>query len=511
MKKPISFGSIGFELVSSLEETKAVPEAGDPFRICVLGDFTGRESRGVSESLKGRRPVLVDRDNLDDVIEKLGPAVVLEVLGQKIEPSFDNMDAFHPDELFNRLELFRSLRDTRRKLGDPRTYNAALKELRLLIGAGEDAAEPGGKPHGKPASSGGSLLDSIVDETREGTLTGSGTPGKGDLADFVEAIVKPYRMAPPDPSEDRLKAALDLYISVLMAEVLHHGALQEIEAAWRGLRFLVFRAETDEDLEIRLLDVSREELANDLLSTDDLAGTGLYRLFVKEPLASEDGKPWALLAGCYAFGHEDAEVLGRMAKIAAAAGAPFIAGAHPRLIGCESFSDAPDPAAWRYAPDTEAADAWALLRGLPEAAYLGLAAPRFLLRLPYGRDTDPVDVFDFEEAATALAHEHYLWGCPAFACAHLLAAAFSREGWPMTPGSVRDIDGLPLHSLQIDGETAIKPCAEILLTDKALETFLERGIMPLASMKNRDVARLVRFQSLAHPAARLSGRWDSAS
>ncbi len=63
MKKPISFGSIGFELVSSLEEAKVAPDPGEPFRICVLGDFSGRASRGVRESLKTRKTIAVDRDN----------------------------------------------------------------------------------------------------------------------------------------------------------------------------------------------------------------------------------------------------------------------------------------------------------------------------------------------------------------------------------------------------------------------------------------------------------------
>ena len=54
----------------------------------------------------------------------------------------------------------------------------------------------------------------------------------------------------------------------------------------------------------------------------------------------------------------------------------------------------------------------------------------------------------------------------------------------------------------------LKPCAEVLLTDEAAEMLLDRGFMPLASMKNADRVRVVRFQSVADPPVALAGRWN---
>lgn len=511
MKKPISFGSITMELVSSMEESKVRPEYGHPFRICILGDFSGRASRGIREPLNARRPILIDRDIIDDVIVKIRPRIVFDVVDQKTQASFDSLDSFHPDELFSRLELFRELREVRKKLKDPRSYNAALKELRILTGTDVKEAELKEKVQGEPVSPGGNILDQIVGDTEEGTLQKTGRSGQPDLTELVNAIVKPFRVAAQDPSEDRIREAFDAYISLLMAEVLHNERFQKIEAVWRGVNFLVSRTETGEDLEILVLDISKEELAQDLLAADDLTSTDMHRLFIEEAVSSSDGKPWTVLVGNYTFDYDDAVVLGRMAKIAAAAGAPFITRAHPHLIGCRTSADTPDPAAWKYTPGQEDGQSWDALRKLPEASYIGLAAPRFLLRLPYGRDTDPVEVFDFEETDGEFAHEHYLWGNPAFACACLLAGAFSREGWSMTPGMVNDIEGIPLHSIVVNGESRLTPCAEILLTDKAVDAILDRGIMPLVTIKGGDSARLVRFQSLALPPTGLQGRWEGNS
>jgi type VI secretion system protein ImpC len=134
--------------------------------------------------------------------------------------------------------------------------------------------------------------------------------------------------------------------------------------------------------------------------------------------------------------------------------------------------------------------------------------PRFLLRLPFGRDTDAAETFDFEEMGDVPVHAHYLWGNPAFAGACLLAQSFSRTGWEMKPGDVSDVDRLPLHVYDVQGESRLKPCAEVLLSEKALDAILDAGIMPLATLKDTDTARLVRFQSIREPLAGLAGRWN---
>ena len=75
------------------------------------------------------------------------------------------------------------------------------------------------------------------------------------------------------------------------------------------------------------------------------------------------------------------------------------------------------------------------------------------------------------------------------------------------PGAIQEIDGLPLHVYKEQGETRLKPCAEVLLSERAMEKILDKGLMPLLSIKNKDAVRLARFQSLADPATSLAGRW----
>jgi len=77
----------------------------------------------------------------------------------------------------------------------------------------------------------------------------------------------------------------------------------------------------------------------------------------------------------------------------------------------------------------------------------------------------------------------------------------------MEPGDELEVEDLPAHSYDDDGEKRLQPCAETTLVDRAAEAILEAGLMPLLSYKNRNAMRVMRFQSIAKPAQALSGPW----
>ena len=142
---------------------------------------------------------------------------------------------------------------------------------------------------------------------------------------------------------------------------------------------------------------------------------------------------------------------------------------------------------------------------LPARNGSALTLPRFLLREPYGRDS--VESFRFEEITTPPDPADFLWANPAVACASCWANRSEQDGWDITLRSTQ-IAGLPLYTYEADGSTEMIPCAECWMTERTAERFLNRGIMPLASMKHSDAVRLVRLQSIARPAAPPAGRWN---
>ena len=147
------------------------------------------------------------------------------------------------------------------------------------------------------------------------------------------------------------------------------------------------------------------------------------------------------------------------------------------------------------------------VRDLPEAAHLGLLLPRVLMRTPYGRHSNPVERFDFEEITDGSRHEDYLWGNPAALAAALIADGFSAEEWDLRGATSHSIGGLPLHYFDDDGERAIKPCAEVALTERGGTRMRAQGLSPVWWVRDTDQVRLDPFISLATDAKPLRGPW----
>ncbi|HZP00968.1 MAG TPA: type VI secretion system contractile sheath large subunit [Terriglobia bacterium] len=516
MSIPFSFGEINIDVAPGSERARATPEPNSPFHIAILGDFSGRANRGIvddSARIATRQPVMVDRDNFDEVLAGLGAELNLPARvdgGPSTAIHFSELDDFHPDWLYKRLDVFRHLKELRQRLSDPSTFAAAAAEMGVEISP-KSRAEPAELTPARPTQApdvsqllSGSLLDELIEQTEERSSRGS-----DEWSDFLRRLVAPHLVPGEHPRQAELMAQVDKATSREMQALLHHPEFQALEAAWRAVFFLVKRVETDTNLKLYLIDISKAELAADLASKGDLRETGIYRLLVERTVGTPGAPLWSVLAGNYTFDltRGDAGLLARLAAIAQAAGAPFLAAAHPRLLGCESIADVVHPRTWRRNEDTEDARAWRALRGLPQAAFAGLALPRFLLRLPYGKKTESTEEFDFEEMPQVAEHECLLWGNPAFACVLLLAEAFAEYQWEMRPGVCQDIEGLPLFVYEKDGESFVKPCAEVLLTQQAAERILEEGLMPLVWFKDQDMVRVARFQSIADPLKNLSGHW----
>jgi type VI secretion system protein ImpC len=480
-----SFGSVNLDVDPQAHPSATAIEPETPFRILLLGDFSGRASTGW-------KPVEIDRDNFEEVLEKVGPGFA----GMR----FREMDDFHPDRIYRQNHLFEELREARRKLEVPATFAEAAAAIRTLGREPNPAAvvrrEPPAeaqRPAAPDPASGVSLLDAIVDAAEPPAP--SSVKRRSDLQSFVERVVAPHTVPAENAQLPELRGLVDAEAGARMRAVLHHSAFQALEAAWRALFQLVRAAETGSQLKLYLLDISKAELAADLSAAEDLRQSRTWRILVDDTVGT-GGDPWSVVAGNYSFAQDagDAQMLGRLAKIMSFAGAPFLGEADPASGAAETG---------------EGARQWQRLRQLPEARWVGLAMPRFLLRLPYGKKTDPAESFDFEEMPGLPVHQQYLWGNPAFACVQLLAEAFAEDGWEMRPGAHPQIDRLPVHIYEDEGEKQAKPCAEVLLTERDIDWILDQGYMPLASIKGHDAVRLVRFQSIAEPLARLSGRWES--
>jgi type VI secretion system protein ImpC len=294
-----------------------------------------------------------------------------------------------------------------------------------------------------------------------------------------------------------------------MRDILHHPDFQAVESAWRALRFCLRKMETDETSMVYLLDCTQSEVTSDLTAHEEIQDTALYKKLSSAALQHGGDSPWTLLAGLYTFTPKKLDVvtLARLGALGEVLGAPFIGAGDTRLVGCPSLVKTPDPSDWTLDAAPDDTKAWRMIRTLPEARWIGLAMPRFIIRLPYGERTDPVDAFNFEEVQDPVDHEDYLWAHPVFSIVVIFARTYAAHGWQWSQGLINDVIDLPIHLVEDDGQQTIKPCAEALLSERALETIISNGLMPLVSIRNQGGVRLARFQSIADPLQVLAGCW----
>jgi len=484
--------NIDIEPESQSEPARERSSSG-PFRIAVLGDFSGRSHRKAVPP-EAPRAIEIDPENFEEVMERMGVELSLSAGDIQLAMRFRELDDFHPDNIYRSLPLFHVFNEARKELARqpaPRAPEPITPPT------------PAPEPIRAPEPPAGSLLDLIAAQSpapsrspssaREPARPSVNDEGAWDQA--IRSIVSRHAIPKADPHQSDRIAELDRSAASAMRAILTHPDFQALEAAWRSIFLLFNQLDTGVDLKIYLIDVSKHELAD----------SAVRKLLVDDAIGTPGEAPWSVIAGLYTFApsESDCRILAKLASIARAAGAPFVAAIDPRLFGCKSIAETPDPDDWKH-PDAEELRNWQALRGSPDARWLGLAMPRFLLRVPYGAKTSPIDSFDFEEMPNPPRHEFYLWANPAIACVCLMGAAFNRDGWDLRPGSINRLHSVAVHSWA-PGE--VTPQAEIWMTERFAGRMLDWGVMPLASVKHSDQVQLVRFQSIADPPAPLAGPW----
>lgn len=457
------------------------PDAEVPLRMLVIADFGGHSSQGEVRTGALARTRRANIDSLPSLCTALAPRVRVD-LGAPFSIAFGDLDEFHPDHLYAGLDLFAPMRELRRQIQNPQTFAAAAAQLGV---ADQAATSPAG------ASTEGSDIQRLLGRAPTAADKSATPVSATSIVDsMIRQALGPQITAKADPRQAALLATIDQTSAGLMRALLHHPAFQSVEAVWRGLDFLVRSLEVEEDVEIFVLDVSLEEMGATFAASPTLAESDLFRLLAD----SGADVPWSLLVSLAPYrptaGH--AALLARLGAIAQDGGATLLAGM-AWTAWTAGFASAMDRQAWQE------------LRCSPCAASIGMALPRMLLRLPYGKKSEPVERFAFEEAPQA---DEYLWGSGALACAALIGKSFGAAGgWDFSPGDIDSVDELPVPVVQKDGESVQMPSAEAWLPEGKLNAIIGEGFTPLVPTLGRGSVRLPRFQSIASPAAPLAGRW----
>lgn len=432
-------------------------DSNTPLRVYFCGDFSGQNE-------PAKKITAIDIDNFDEVMTKISPKIVLNSGHELV---FNELDDFHPDNLFE-TAIFSNLRRLRRELSNSQTAARAADEIwktyQLAPVAENDATEQATEPENS-------------DDMFERLL---GSKGHSDsivkagnaLDQYISKLLAPHIVSDILPEHQNLLVFIDTVIEDLMNSILHSQTFQSLEAIWRATYDVMFNEDYDEETQFfYLVDASKQRFAEALTGNNNLAEQlVLHAQNVDEPVHH-------LIIGNYNFSanDEDLKLLSFAGAIASQLQGRFLAGANEALV------------------EGENAENWQHFRACTEATRIGLSYPRILLRLPYGKKYQPVDPFEFEEFRSQHQHHHLLWGNSAFSWARLLI----RQYHAYQTTETNDINNLPSFVYTEDDEQKLKACAEHYLSEQQLNQLVTQGIMPFISFHNRNSVRLYSGQMVA--------------
>ncbi len=473
------------------------------FRIAILGDFSGKGNRGkveVGDALAARKPIRVSHENLDSLLSRLQVCLKLPAgaSGAMIDVPIQCMDDFHPDQLYRNVPLFEKLVSLRQRLQDPATFPKAAAAVQALAGSPVEIVNA---PSSRSSSS-TAIPRGRIETFADLIQLESQSPATAELKTLLRDVVRDHVVSEMH-GQAELIAAVDESLSDLMRRLLHHPDFQAMESLWRSLDMLIHRLEIDHELEVVLYDISADEFAADIASSTSLEETGLYRWLVEGP--SLDASQGALSLFVCNFIFENipphAELLARAAKIAASANAPFIAS-----LDCSILKNLK---ADEIHPLVKSA--WQALRDLPESVYLGLVTPRFMLRWPYGKKTEPIESFQLEEFTKKSGLSGMLWGNSAILVGMVLGQNFRDNGLAgMQLGAILSVDEIPFYYFNDEhGDQVALPCTERLINVRTAQQVTAHGVIPVLSIQGRSEVRLGGMHSVN--GASLAGPWAPVS
>jgi len=369
-----------------------------------------------------------------------------------------------------------------------------------------EVQKSGGAPAVAEQVSEASLLDQIIQQGRF-TDSSARERGKNLVKEFVNQVLEGSMTIGRDADQmiTARIAQIDHLVSLQLNEVMHNPALQKLEGTWRGLRYLLDQSETGTQLRIRILNASKKDLLRDLQRAPEFDQSALFKKVYEDEFGIFGGEPFATIVGDYEFSKhpEDLELLEKVSQVAAAAHAPFISAASSELLNMPSYTGLDQPRDIAKIFDSTEYAKWKSFRESEDSKYVSLTCPRVLMRLPYGKDTKPVEGFNYEEGVDGTDHSKYLWGNAAYALAARMTNAFAQYGWCVAIRGVEGgglVEGLPSHTFRTDqGDVALKCPTEIAITDRREKELADQGLVPLVHCKGTDKAAFFSIQSCNKP------------
>lgn len=460
-----------FESAKPQRQGGRTSDGPDKLRVLLIGDFGLADEAEIS---------VCNRSTFADTLGQLNPQVrtgLADSDGAAIELAIRSLDDFHPDELFDKAPSFARLRQLRRQLNMPAKSDDAAREIQNWLrpgtateSTGADSTADSNAASESNAADDANPLDTsnLFDSVLSTTAAESGKD-LGPWANLISEVVDSSRIHTITQSVKDAESLIDVAMAHLMRRILSSPRFREIEACWRGLDFLVRRADSG-TVEFGILQLSRAKFV-------ELAAANEGQSLAKQIGFGEEvpGKqPWTVAMPTY-IDLDDSELLSGVNALAQSGG-----GAATKImcgLGATSLEEVTVLAE---------SEPWGALRAQPSSAGIHCACPGFLLRLPYGDKQGRVESFEFEELPDHDVSK-LSWGSGALLTCFALIKNFEQG---VATESAQTAEGLPLHVYHEHGATQLHPTCRFQLTQATAGDLRALGVSPVIGYHEDDKAQI---------------------
>ena len=295
---------------------------------------------------------------------------------------------------------------------------------------------------------------------------------------------------------DRMILEIDERLAAQVNDIVHHPAFQSLEAAWRGLQYVVDHVAFEENVRVSVWDYSKEEALVDFEDAGEVVKTRFFATVYTAEYGTFGGEPYgAVFAGFYVDSSpRDVALLRGLASVSAMAHAPTLLGASPAMLRLDSFDALPTVSDLEAGMADPAFVRWRSLRESDDSRYLGVLLPRFLARIPY--EESATRSFRFREDR---APSHHLWASAVFPFAVRLADSFAKtRSYDRMLGPHETPPPATSHHPAL-GPGHLRPTTEIVLSDRLEQSLTNAGFIPLTCDPTTRALRLTSANSIQVP------------
>lgn len=471
------------QITYEVETAGAILKKELPCIIGIISDLSGYRDEDFPKYVD-RKFVYIDSGNFNDVLKAFNPQVNLSVevsgVNHEIKLKFKDIDDFNPLNIIKKNEILNTIYLRRKNLSNLSVKllnNLNLLSIAEKITNGENKEE---------------ALNSFNfcnDEQRENLLK---------LFEFL-----------PENSKNIINdiqkeiSVIDQDISLALNQILHNKDFQKLEGSWLGLKYLINNIETSEFLKVRVFNCQMNEIKKDLNRAMDFDSSNLFYKIYEEEYGTYGGNPYTFIGlDFYCEKKQDDFVfLGKISEVLASAHLPGAIGVGSSIFDISSFENLHTIRDLYKIFESSEMAKFLSFRQIEDSRYLAGILPRFMGRIPYGPNTQPVENLNYKELINS--HEDFSWSNSIYAYAQKIGECFAQSGWfasILGPENGGLISNLPVFASKTkNGDMNIKCPTETVITDRMEKELSNNGFISLCHCKDTDYSVFFSGQSFNKP------------